>query len=82
VTQLPRPDGRPVRQLANCLDRAFSELNAFLLVIVIGLAALDFTCFAALRVSSELARARLAAQTPSSGPLVAGGANLGVPWRM
>ena len=36
------------------LDRAAGELNAFLLVLAIGLAVLDFTCFFAFQVRDAL----------------------------
>ena len=49
------------------LNRAFGEINVFLLAIAIGLAVLDFTGFVALRTSDELARAHVSvtAGTPS-----------------
>jgi len=49
------------------LNRAFGEINVFLLAIAIGLAVLDFTGFVALRTSAELTRAHASAtaETPS-----------------
>jgi len=41
-------------------DRAVGELNAFLLVLAIGLAVLDGTCFLAFKVRDSLPSARLA----------------------
>jgi hypothetical protein len=38
-------DGQPPKGLLDRLDRAAGNMNAYLLVIAIGLAALDFTCF-------------------------------------
>jgi hypothetical protein len=60
--------------LTNRLNRLFGELNAFLLAIVIGLAALDFACFAAMKISTELTREAAAGQTTSTGILVTAGA--------
>ena len=51
----PSSDQSP-RQLMGRLDRIFCEINVALLAVAIGLAVLDFSCFAGLRVSAELAR--------------------------
>jgi hypothetical protein len=74
VQQLSQSDGRSLRQFIARLNRLFGELNAFLLVVAIGLAMLDLTCFTVLRVSTELTRAQSAAQTTSAGRLFSGAA--------
>jgi hypothetical protein len=38
-------DNRSAKVLVLRLDRVFGEMNAFLLAVAIGLAALDATCF-------------------------------------
>ena len=45
----PNHEGRSRKRLAPRLDRAFAEINAFLLALAVGLAMLDFACFAATR---------------------------------
>jgi hypothetical protein len=75
----PQDDRKPKGLLAR-LDRAAEKMNAFLLVLAIGLAVLDFTCFWVLqirntlppvtRVSASPSRAAQAA-TPAGGALVA-----------
>lgn len=47
-----RPDAK--RRLINRLDSAAQDLNAVLLVLAIGLAVLDFTCFFAFEVRNAL----------------------------
>ncbi len=49
------------------IDRAAKELNAFLLVLAIGLAVLDFTCFFAFKISAALPAAVAAADTNANG---------------
>ena len=49
----PQEDNSPKRPLAR-LDRVAREMNAFLLVLALGLAALDLTCFWAFRVADAL----------------------------
>jgi hypothetical protein len=49
----PRGDQTP-KSLLGRLDRAAGKMNAFLLVIAIGLAALDFTCFWVIKVRDAL----------------------------
>ncbi|MBV8118597.1 MAG: hypothetical protein JO081_01505 [Alphaproteobacteria bacterium] len=65
MQRLSQPDDHSPRQSIGRLNRLFGELNASLLAIAIGLAALDFTCFAVLRISTELTRASSAGQTTS-----------------
>ena len=45
----PRDDGTAKGMVAR-LDRAAEQMNAFLLVLAIGLAVLDFTCFWIIKV--------------------------------
>lgn len=64
----PRPKG-----LAARLDRAAGDLNAFLLVLAIGLATLDLTCFWAFKMrdalpSMALTTSSSAAVNPSNAP--------------
>jgi hypothetical protein len=47
-------------------DRAVRELNAFLLVLAIGLAALDATCFIAFEMRHSLPSAGLSHADPST----------------
>ena len=51
--QSPRNHGRAEPWTVR-LDRLAGELNAFLLVLAIGLAILDFTCFFAFKVRDAL----------------------------
>src|SRR5205823_11248728 len=51
--QSPRNHGQAERWTVR-LDRLAGELNAFLLVLAIGLAILDFTCFFAFKVRDAL----------------------------
>ena len=51
--RLPDKDPRP-KGLAARLDRAAGDLNAFLLVLAIGLATLDLTCFWAFKMRDAL----------------------------
>lgn len=50
---LPGKDPRP-RSLAARLDRAARDMNAFLLVLAIGLATLDLTCLWAFKLRDAL----------------------------
>jgi hypothetical protein len=43
----------------------FGEINAFLLVLAIGLAVLDFTCFVGLKASAQIRWPQLAPASPS-----------------
>jgi hypothetical protein len=45
-------DRQPPKPLAKQLDRWAGELNAFLMVLAVGLAVLDFTCFTALHINT------------------------------
>ena len=69
-----RSPGRTER-LTGRLDRAARELNAFLLVLAIGLAVLDFTCFFAFKVRDALPPTARVEAEPSlmSKPAVAAG---------
>ena len=51
--QSPRNQGRAERLTAR-IDRATSDVNAFLLVLAVGLAVLDFTCFFAFKLENAL----------------------------
>ncbi|MBO0736974.1 MAG: hypothetical protein J2P48_10455 [Alphaproteobacteria bacterium] len=57
-------DDHSLRNLPRRLDRVFGEINAFLLVLAIGLAVLDVTCFVGLKVSDEIQWAQLATAMP------------------
>ena len=67
--QLPTLHDRALPLLRR-LDRAFGEINVFLLALAIGIAALDVTCFITLRASAEIARANqnVILATPSLSP--------------
>lgn len=56
---LPQKDPHP-RGLAARLDHAASNMNAFLLVLAIGLATLDLTCFWAFKMRDALPSMALA----------------------
>jgi hypothetical protein len=45
----PHRENGSSKPLAHRLDRAFAEINAFLLALAIGLAMLDIACFTATR---------------------------------
>ena len=49
-----RSDDHPPPHSPHRLNRMFGEINAFLLALAIGLAVLDFTCFALLKTSTEI----------------------------
>lgn len=62
----PQEDGKAKGLLAR-LDRAAEKMNAFLLVLAIGLAVLDFTCFWIFRIRDALPPvARISAQAAAS----------------
>ena len=48
------PKKNPPRSLAARLDRAAGDMNAFLLVLAIGLATLDLTCLWAFKMKEAL----------------------------
>ncbi len=50
--QPPSPNGNSPKTVFEKRERRAKELNAFLIVLAIGLAALDATCFAALKLSA------------------------------
>jgi hypothetical protein len=60
--QSPSGDYLPSR-LMRRLNRAFGEINAFLLAVAIGLAVLDLTCFVTLKASLEITRAQAGARS-------------------
>ena len=60
--QQPSPRGDPRAQFLRRLDRMLGEINVLLTAVVVGLAVLDFTCFLALKVSAEIARAQFGAR--------------------
>jgi len=49
-----RQSNHPKQRLVNRLDAATRDLNAVLLVLAIGLAVLDLTCFLAVEIRSAL----------------------------
>ena len=53
LNRSPQEDDPPKRLLAR-LDRVAREMNAFLLVLALGLAALDLTCLWAFRMADAL----------------------------
>ena len=53
LNRSPQPDDSPKRLLAR-LDRLAGEMNAFLFVLALGLAALDLTCLWAFRMADAL----------------------------
>jgi len=57
-------------------DRAVRELNAFLLVLAIGLAVLDATCFIAFEVRDSLPSATLANAGPAAAMPLGGAQSL------
>ena len=58
---------RSPKGLLDRLDRAAGNMNAYLLVIAIGLAALDFTCFSLFQAHNSLGQAtRVGANAPAS----------------
>ena len=63
----PKKDPPP-RSLAARLDRAASDMNAFLLVLAIGLATLDLTCLWAIKMKEALPS--MARATATSGAAV------------
>ena len=70
MQQPPLREGQTPKHLMHRLDRLFGDMNAFLIVLAIGLAVLDFSCFTALRAAAEIQvyRARAAAQTDTVAP--------------
>src|SRR3954451_1039836 len=63
---------RSPKGLLDRLDRAAGNMNAYLLVIAIGLAALDFTCFSLFQAQNSPASAtRAGANPPASSPSAA-----------
>ena len=69
---LPGKDPRP-RSLVARLDRAARDMNAFLLVLAIGLATLDLTCLWAFKL-----RDALPAMTHTSASAIASNSNAGI----
>lgn len=69
----PRND-RPATGLFARLDNAAGKMNAFLLVLAIGLAALDFTCFWVFQVRDALPSVTRISANPAvaAKPAVAG----------
>ena len=53
LNRSPREDNSPKRLVAR-LDRVAGEMNAFLFVLALGLAALDLTCLWAFRMADAL----------------------------
>jgi len=51
MADLDPGDRRPAKPLVKRLDRWAGEINAFLMVLALGLAVLDATCFAALHLN-------------------------------
>ena len=80
----PLPKEQPPRHLLHRLDRLFGEGNAFLIVLAIGLATLDFACFTGLRVAAEI-QASLAHEAAAgngvAGPAFPSATSAGFPGR-
>jgi hypothetical protein len=71
---LPGKDPRP-RSLAARLERAAGDMNAFLLVLAIGLATLDLTCLWAFKLQDALpAMTAMTRTSASSTPVKSNGA--------
>jgi hypothetical protein len=70
--QLSPRDDRSHEPLMRRLDRAAGEVNPFLIVLVIGLAILDLTCFVALQVSELPATQTNPGTSISASPTVRG----------
>jgi hypothetical protein len=70
MPQMPSPDGQPFKSLMRRLDRLCGEMNAFLIVLAIGLALLDLACFTLSRVFAEM-------QTVAVGRVIAGEVDAG-----
>jgi len=47
---------RPIRRAARQIERAAGDLNSVLLMLAIGLAVLDLTCFSAFKLREALRR--------------------------
>jgi hypothetical protein len=61
----PSPHGNThAKGLIDRLDHAAQGVNAFLLILAIGLATLDFTCFCALQVKNALPSAARVSVAP------------------
>ena len=58
MPQLQPQNGGPAKGFVARLDRATRDLNVFLLVLAIGLAVLDLTCFWAMKLRDVLPPAR------------------------
>ena len=65
--RMPRDHDRPKTLVAR-LDRIAREMNAFLVVLAIGLATLDATCYWAKAVSDAFAHHVVAADAPQTPP--------------
>lgn len=59
----PHHEDRSPKPLAQRLDRAFANINAFLLALAIGLAILDTTCFVGTKYLEMMEHAPKWAQT-------------------
>jgi len=65
-------DNRSAQALVLRLDRVFGEMNAFLLAVAIGLAALDATCFVGTRYADLLQdKSLLTRMAPAATPSTA-----------
>lgn len=69
---MPAHNNRSAKVLALQLDRVFGEMNAFLLAVAIGLAALDATCFVATKYADLLhQKPLLTRMAPAAEPAIA-----------
>ena len=63
--EMPQQDGKAKGLLAR-LDRAAETMNAFLMVLAIGLAVLDFTCFWIIKIHDTLPTVTRIAASPAA----------------
>jgi hypothetical protein len=61
----PRRDDKRARALSTRIDRAARDVNVFLLVLAVGLATLDLTCFCAFKMRDALPSAARASANPT-----------------
>ena len=69
MQQASSSDHGSFRERLRRFDRICREVNVVLLVLAIGLAALDFTCFVALNIPAAIARAHAALPPTPQGSL-------------
>lgn len=66
MQQHSRSHEPPSPSLMHRLDRMFGEINALLIVVALGLAVLDFTCFVAFRAVDSITIGNLQLDTQSA----------------